>query len=254
MSLENPKTTGTVNLRYVVMSILNRMKDYSMRNYKYIAQIVIEGFTDLNLFHTTNIEVVYLYMDEAKTVNVPADFIDYIKVGVPYNGKLVVLTKDPNILLPREFQDGKDVGNIDATSVNSLSYFVSHFKDGKFIGGLYGLRGGINQAYYRFDKERRMFVFTGDIPNSEIVLEYISSGVSLSSATVIPRQAVKPLMSWTFWQMVEFDRKTPGNEKERRKRLYYEDVEELRSFEFTFTIDEYKDAMYKTFKQSPKRR
>jgi len=253
MSLETPKTAGIVNIRYVVMSILNRMNDYSMRNYKRIAQFVIEGFTDLNLYHTTNIEVVYLYMDSAKLVSVPADFIDWLKVGMPINGKLVTLTKDDSILLPRKFQDGVDVGNIDNTTNNTVTYFSSHFKNGKFVGGLYGLRGGINRAYFRYDEERRQFAFTGDVPLSQIVLEYVSSGVSLSSSTIIPRQAVKPLINWTFWQLVEYDPMISGNEKERKKKLYYEDVSELRALEYTPTMDEYRDAMYKTIKQTPKR-
>lgn len=254
MSLETPKTTGIVNIRYVVMSVLNRMNDYSMRNYKRIAQFVIEGFTDLNLYHTTNVEVVYLYMSAAKVVDVPPDFIDWIKVGIPYQGKLRTLTKDDLILKPRKFQDGKDVGNIDATLTNQASYFSSHFKNGKFVAGLYGLRGGVNRAYFRYDEERRQFIFTGDVPLSEIVLEYVSTGVSLSSSTIIPRQAVKPLVNWTFWQMAEYDSSVPGSEKDRKKHLYYEDVSELRALYFTPTKDEYRDVMYKTIKQTPRRR
>lgn len=254
MSLETPKTTGIVNIRYVVMSILNRMNDYSMRNYKRIAQIVIEGFTDLNMYHTTNIEVVYLYMDSAKLVSVPADFIDWLKVGMPIGGKLVTLTKDDNILLPRKFTDGKDVGNVDATLTGKVTYFASHFKNGKFVGGLYGLRGGINRAYFRYDKEKRQMIFAGDVPLSEIVLEYVSSGVNLSSSTIIPRQAVKVLRNWTFWQLAEHDSTVTLGEKDRKMKIYEGDVSELRALEHTPTMDEYRDAMYKTIKQTPKRR
>jgi len=254
MSLETPKTAGIVNIRYVVMSVLNRMNDYSMRNYKRIAQFVIEGFTDLNLYHTTNIEVVYKYMSAAKTIDVPPDFVDWTKVGIPIAGKLRTLTKDDAILKPRKFEDGKDVGNIDASEPNFATYFTSHFKHGKFVGGLYGLRGGINRAYFRYDEEKRQFIFTGDVPQSEIVLEYISSGVALSSSTVIPRQAVKPLVNWVFWQLAEYDSSVHPTEKERKKILYYEDVNELRAFQYTPTMDEYRDAMYKTIKQTPKRR
>ncbi len=254
MSLATPKTAGIVNIRYVVMSVLNRMNDYSMRNYKRIAQFVIEGFTDLNLYHTTNVEVEYLYMSAAKVVDVPPDFIDWTKVGIPYQGKLRTLTKDDLILKPRKFSDGKDVGNIDATLTNKAHYFSSHFKNGKFVAGLYGLRGGINRAYFRYDEEKRQFLFTGDVPRSEIVLEYVSTGVKLSSSTIIPRQAVKPLVNWTFWQLVEYDSSVPANEKERKKMLYYEDVNELRAFQYTPTMDEYRDAMYKTIKQTPRRR
>jgi len=254
MSLANTKTAGLVNLKFVVMSYLNRINDYSMRNYKRLAQIVIEGFTDLNLYHTTNIEVEYLYMDEAKIVNVPSDFIDWVKVGIPVNGKLVTLTKRKNMLLPRKFPDGKDVGHLDSADPGNVSSFVSHFKGGKYVGALYGMSGGYNVAYFRYDEEMRQFIFTPEVPRSEIVLEYVSSGVSLTSSTTIPRPAVKPLLSWTHWQLGEFDKRIPGHEKTRREKLYDRDVMELRSFVFTPTMDEYRDIMYKMLKQSPKRR
>jgi len=37
-------------------------------------------------------------------------------------------------------------------------------------------------------------------------------------------------------------------------KIYEGDVSELRAFEHTPTMDEYRDAMYKTIKQTPKRR
>ncbi len=253
MSTESPKTAGYVSIRYVVMSILNRRKDYTMRHYKHIAQLVIEGFTSLNMFHLPNIEVEYLYMTSNKRVSVPLDFVDWIKVGVPINGKLRVLTKDDKILLPREFSDGADVGNADAVNVNQNVFFTDHFNGGQYVGGLYGMRGGVNTAYYRYDEESRQFVFTGNIPRSEVVLEYISSGVSLSGSTVIPRIAHMPLVTYVDWWEAENDRRVSLGEKERKKRNHFEEVEAARSFVSTPTIEEYKDSLYRSMKQTAKR-
>ena len=44
MSLDVPKTPGLVTIRYIVMSILNRMEDYTMKKYKRLVQIAIEGY------------------------------------------------------------------------------------------------------------------------------------------------------------------------------------------------------------------
>ncbi len=254
MSLENTKTQGFVTIRYIVMSILNRLKEYSMRDYKYIAQLVIEGFTDLNMYHlSNNVEVQYLYMTAAKTVSVPTDFIDWIKVGITINGKIMALTKDDSIALPRKFEDGKDVGNIDASNINQYVVFTDHFRRGRYVGGMYGMRGGVNQAYYRYDAERRQFIFTGNIPRSEIVLEYISSGVSLTSSTVIPRVAHQPLVYYFMWQRVEFDPRVSESVKARKQALYDQEVEKARYFTSAPTIEEYRDSLYKSIKQTAKR-
>lgn len=252
MSLENPKTTGTTTILYVVKSVQNRLRKYTMREYKYLEQIIIECYTNLNIFHLNNIEVVYLRMSDAKTVDLPADFIDYTKIGIPINGKLKVLTKNQNILLPREFEDGEEVGNTDnSTSTDTSSiYFVGHFRHGRYVGGLYGAPGGRDQAYYRVDKEMRTIAFTGSVPRSEIVLEYISSGVKLSGQTIIPRECVGLLQNYAQWHYYLSNKDSRYREF---KNEYYGDVEEIRAFQTMFTKDEYLQHVYKHSRQSPKR-
>ena len=254
MSNEAPRTLGTTTINYVVMSILNRLRDYSMRDYSYIQQLVIEGYTELSLWHLENIEVVYLRMSAAKTVDLPADFVDYVKIGIPVQGRIRVLTQDKSILFPRKLEDGADVGNTDDPDTpTGAIYFVDHFRGGQFVGGLYGLTGGVDQAYYRIDKERRQIVFSGSVTRSEIVLEYISSGVNLQGTTVIPREAVPALRQYVLWQMIENDPKVNGNEKERKKQQYEEQVEALRSFQYIITPEEYKRMVYRSTKQGIKR-
>lgn len=249
-----PKTLGTTTINYVVMSVLNRLKDYSMRHYSFLEQICIEGYTDLNLWHLDNIEVVYLRMSDAKTVDLPPDYVDYLKIGVPMAGKLRVLTNHEKILFPREFGDGEPVGNADDDGgTQDALYFTNHFRNGQFVAGLYGLPGGIDQAWYRIDREERQIVFSGSIPRSEVVLEYISSGVGLSTSTVIPREAVPALRAYLLWQLIENDSKVSATEKERKKAQYEEQLHALDFFQSAFTADEYKRHVLKHTRQSPKR-
>jgi len=46
MSIESPKIPAVVTVRYVVMSVLNRLQDYSMKQYLRLTQIAIEGFSE----------------------------------------------------------------------------------------------------------------------------------------------------------------------------------------------------------------
>ena len=243
-------------MRYVVMSILNRIKDYTTRDFYHYMQLAIEGFTELSLWHLDSVEVMYLTMSEAKIVNLPADFIDYVKIGIPINGKLRVLTRHDKLLFPRTFEDGTPVGNADAddtVDAASLVYFADHFRGGQYVGGLYGMPGGVDDAYYRFDRERRTIIFSGSVPRSEIVLEYISSGVKTGGSTLIPREAVPALRTYILWQTAEYNRNISLAEKERAKRLHEEEVAALRSFQDIFTADEYRRLVWGTSRQTIKR-
>lgn len=255
MSTENPKTPGTTTINYVVMSVLNRLRDYSMRHYSHLEQVLIEGYKDLNLWHLDNIEVVYLRMSEAKTVDVPGDFVDWLKIGIPMHGKLRVLTNNDSILFPRTFSDGAPVGNTDDTygGISENIYFTDHYRDGQFVGGLYGMPGAADQAFYRFDREKRTIIFSGSIPRGEIVLEYISTGVKLQGTTVIPQEAVSALRAYALWQLIEDDPKVGAGQKERKKEQYEEQLHALNFFQSAFTADEYRRHVYKHSRQSTKR-
>lgn len=259
MSTAIPKTPGLVTIRYVIMSVLNRLQDYTLKKYKFLCQLAIEGFgEEFALYHIgLSSEIVYLHMSAAKTVNLPADYIDYVRIGYPVNGKLRVITKHDSILLPRTFDDtGVAVGNTDSGDTEGVSnaiFFSEHFRNGQFIGGLYGLPGGIDECYYRVDMENRQIVFSGTTPRSEIVLEYVSTGLKPDGSSLIPREVVAPLRNYVLWHMVENDPRVAYNERERRKREFNESVSALRSFENSFTKDEYLHSCYSTYRQSPQR-
>ena len=268
MSVESPKIAGLVSTRYVVMSVLNRMNTYDMKQYLRLMQICIEGITEMNLFNTKqSIEVVYLHMSAAKTVQLPADYINYRKIGFPDSGKLVVLTKHDSLLLPRTFfgsiiddvfvaDTGDEVGNADAGNeigTSSRIYFSPHYRNGAYVGSLYGIRGGIDTAYYRIDVEERQIVFSGSTPRSEIVLEYISTGQKSDGSSLIPREVVPALRTYVLWQKDENDPRIAYNAKERLKTQHEEEVAALRSFNNSFTADEYYRMVWGSSYQSPKR-
>lgn len=259
MSNISPKSSGLVTPRYIVMSVLNRLNTYDFKSYKRLMQICLEGFSELNLFHiSAGLEVIYSHMSLAKTVSLPADYINWNRVGFPINGKLRVITNRDNILLPRIYDDTSAVvGNADeGNEIGSISngiYFSPHFHNGRYIGALYGLPGGIDQAYFRIDIENRQIVFSGSTPRSEIVLEYTSSGLKTDGSSLIPREAVPALRTYILWAKDENDPRIAYNAKERLKRVHEEEVEALRSFTNSFTAEEYLRMYYSTVHQAPKR-
>ncbi len=263
MSTAIPKTAGLVTIRYIVASTLNRLGDYTMKQYMRMSQICIECFSEeMAIFHIGNtIEVIYTHMSTAKIVTLPSDYIQWRKVGYPSEGKLKVITHDNNILLPRVFDDtGEAIGNyygaaIGASNLTNAVFFTDHWKNGQFIGGLFGLPGGIDECSFRVDEESspRQMVFFGSTPRSEVVIEYLGTGLKPAGGSLIPRECVAPLRNYILWQMVENDSRVAYNAKERAKRQYEESIEALRSFKLSFTASEYLQMLYSSYRQSPKR-
>ena len=87
-------TNGFVNLDYAVNQCLVDIEDYDMAQYQRFLQFANLGYTDLNLFVTQNVKVAYLKINDNKTVDLPNDFMDYLKIGVEIN-----LNENSNVLL-----------------------------------------------------------------------------------------------------------------------------------------------------------
>jgi len=259
MSLTSPKSSGLVTIRYVVMSVLNRLQDYSLKQYMRLSQIAIEGFSEeLSLFHLdTGMEVVYLHMSLAKTCALPSDYIKWNKIGYPINGQFKVITHSDSVLLPRVFDDtGDAIGHTTVNNSTALAgaiYFQDHYRNGQYVGGLYGMPGGIDVAGFRVDRENRQLVFSGETPRSEIVLEYISSGLKSGGGSLIPRECVAALRTYILWKKDENDPRIAYNAKVRLEDQHEKEIAALRSFNLSFTKDEYLQMVYGSYYQAPKR-
>ena len=257
MSNDNPKLKGFVTLQNIVSNVLNDKNIYSKENYKRYMQWVIRAYTQLNLYNLDSIEVDYLTMSDSGAVSLPDDYIKYTKIGVCSSGRVVVLGLNKDLCTPRGAECGIDINDYfnssDPDIVSDGYYFAPHYRSGSYIPKLYGYTGGFAESYYKVDGERRQIQFSSSVNRNEIVLEYISSGISLSGVTYIPRQAVEPLIAFCHWQEAKFDAKTPVTKLRELKNDYLEEETKLTFFENAPTIQEIQDAMYSTWSQTPKR-
>lgn len=247
-------TSAVKTLRQVVMSVLDDKRVYTMEDYDHLLKLAIEGYSDFKMYNLRSIDVVYLRPNSANIVELPPDCIDYSKIGIVMNGQVINLGLNNSIALDRAEKCGQPIhlfNNAAFPTTLGGYYYAPHFYGGRQVDTLYGLGGGFRRGYYRVDLERRQIQLQGDVPRCEIVLEYLSSGIKPGS--VIPLQAFIPLKNWLHWQDIEFDKRVPMGEKERKKRLYEESVEKMRVFEYSRTLSEYLDGFYSTTGQTPKR-
>lgn len=228
------KTSGYVNLNYVVNSVLMDMDEYTTSKRKKILQYAIFGMTELNIFVLPSVEVAYLKQNDDFTVDLPDDYMDYIKVAVEVGdgdqSRIVTLTLNNTLPLP----------NVDKLKIcpnscvdeptltlNGTDYFVpgfgyyfaQHYRNGQYVGEMFGLGGGIGLMQYRIDIKNRQIIFDQLFPGGEIVLEYKSTGIKTDGTTTIPRQAVAALRSYIKWQLAENNDKLALSAKEEKENF-----------------------------------
>lgn len=252
-------TSGLVTLRYVVSSALNRI-GLDVKFTEKLMQIAIEGFTEMNMFITKTFKVSTIDVNpNTNLAQLPSDYIDFLRIAITINGKLYTLTRNEQLILPRTDDCGSETNlnpRVQNTDLyNSQEDIVDVEADVllSLIAHHYGTSGGANCAYYRIDEERRLIVFQGRVPNNQFILEYISSGVSVDTETLIPRECVPALRDYVIWQSIENDTRVPMNEKERKKAQYEKSIDYLVAFQNSFSVETYRDIIYETSRQTPKR-
>lgn len=256
MSILTPKITGYVNLSYCVAMVEMDRQDYSGRLREIMTQYAIHRWSQRAMTKNQNVEVVYLEMDAQGIVDISTltDFVDYVKIGIPVNGKIWILSKNKKILKRRdELSAEQDAlifnNNTDTLPVDYGYYFAGHYVNGQYINGLFGFGGGLSRSYFTFDEEKMEFQFDSVVPRSEIILEYTSTGVKVTGATTIPRIYVDDIREYIHWQLNEHDPRINRFDKDRKKQNFIEAENIVDSHLMRFNSDDYYNMMYSTTKQ-----
>jgi hypothetical protein len=236
-------TPGFVPLAQVVHSFLNATGIYSKVNYKRFLRIVAENYSDININGTALFKTVNIVVGATNTIPWPSDYIDYVRIGVGFSGKIFTLTKNEAIVGVDAISCGEDIGDANLTDPIQNDWY-SH----------YSASGGKNFMYYRSDKETRRIIFDGDGVGRTIILQYISSGVSVDGETMIPASMLKMLRKYLHWVLMDYDmtNKYPQSKIETARRDFYIFKEEYERFDTTFTADEFIDALRQSYSQGIK--
>ena len=232
-----------VPISKVVHSYLNATGIYSKVNYKRFLQIVLENYADLNINNTAGFNSGRFIINQVNCVPFPLDYIDYVRIGVPVAGQIETLTANDAIITPKAITCGVEVADSDLSTPISNDWIVH-----------YGSTGGRNFMYYKSDKINRQIVFEGDGIGREVVIQYITTGINMSGATMIPVELVKVLRKYLHWVYMDFDmlNKFPQNKIEAARRDFYHFLNEFERQELSFTAEEFIDAIRQGYKQTIK--
>ena len=245
MSLEDKKLNGWTTISEIAFDYKNQKGEPGMASFFRYANLIIRGITYLNFRNPTNVDHVELIPNALNIVDLPSDYVDYTKVAVKIKGRLMKLTPNENIDLPLDVDCGEPDRDVEESDSNIPDYTISN----------YGIRGAASGTYFKIDKQRNQLIIEGSLPvgNNVIHLDYITSGVSLTTNTVIPLQCREALVTWLAWKDIEYDRTFSLPEKKEREHQFGVACEELDNFDLRFTAEELLDEFYASSMQTPKR-
>lgn len=240
------ETPAVISLEQVAASYANAKGEYGKQNvYRYL-QILIEGLSEWNIFNSVRKVNWYAGVVNAQgVVDWPSDMIDYIRIGVYVDGLVYTLTRNDNMDIPIGMECGQVTG-VDAPTLFPIAeplYWNWTTVD-------YASSGGHNFAYYRTDKENRRTVFKGDTVGRQVIIEYVSSGVSLSGETFVPAELMQYLKLYLNWQLKLY---SDSKDTEYFAREFSIKKGEMKNFQWAFRPDEFLDMIRATFTRAIKR-
>jgi hypothetical protein len=252
-----PNRSGLVTINYCVSRYLNESGNFDPKpnEYKRLSQLAIDGFLDLNIWQPHSVKTTKLQVNEAFNAALPKDYVRYTKIGLNKGGRFYTLTKDDTILPANEYGPEGAIPLNRSPKQPDLPFLeeVTEFSGGQYVGGLYSQVGGVNENYYRVDRERGLIMLSNKIGKCELLLEYISTGITTNSDVIVPIECAATISAYMHKVIAENDPRVPMNMKMKRDDDYNRAYDKLLTVRTMFTMDEYLDMVYSTSHQSVKR-
>lgn len=250
------------NLNYVASLVQLDLEDFTTHRRTKILQYCIDCYKAvLNYKVNANVNVAYLTPNDVNNAPWPLDYEYYTKIGMNIGGQIVTLTLNPDIPLSRKYDCGVealDKATINWNAFNPNAYgdigfdFAPHYRNGQFVGEMYGIGGGFNElGYFRVDKKMKQFQFF-NVPKTEIILEYVGDD-KVNGGTLIPYMDVASIRTYVHWQLLEHKMGIPQSEKDRKFWTHNSELAKRVKLEFAPTMSDFLDVCYEGYKSSPKR-
>ena len=235
-------TPGWITIEHVVQSYMNEIGDPDMDNFERFAQIVIEGISDLNIYHFYKVTTYLATVNDIGVVKLPPDYIDYLVIGRVINGRVEPLGRNDRIALPAK----ETCGIMQDYSGRTAGIYYPSWQE-------YTQGGGWAYGQYRIDKEKRLIVLQHtQLRGEEIYIEYVSTGISVDGKTMIDR-AMLPVVK-EYLNYILIDRSSaPANEKQRAYYMFGEKFKRYSRKRQKVTASEILDAIRSGYTMGPKR-
>jgi hypothetical protein len=234
---------------YIDEAELSQAKYFKLRN------IAFRGMTQLGLNFFYQIRSVKLPVSDTLTVALPANYLNYSKVGVfnskgeviPlwYNQKLTTYSD----LLPGRLTKTQDSTLFDVNIANSTWY---NYWDGGVYTNLYGIPSGAPFAgSFKIDPANGVILLDENFSYDYVCLEYLGSpSEDEESATPIPIQFKEAMIAYLSWVDIKSlpsgRRGNLGDKRDRKHDFYNERKNAIAAWKATHLEEAHQASMEQT--------
>jgi len=182
-------------------------------------EFAIDGYRYLNLSTIKNgFKIVKIAPNALNRYDFPSDMEEFVGIGIPYKGTIWPLTRRDEIIPTTTLVQGDDT--LDSTAGEGVDLPIAQSDT------VYS-EGGVNAyGYYTLDEEHREFIIVSS-SLTEVLLSYISSGISNTDVTYIPGKCIPVLEAYILWQDKVYTLPSDLNVSREYERLFGDRIKEL---------------------------
>lgn len=198
-----PQHQQWVSLDETINSYIDEAEQ-SVHKYFRLWQIAFRGLSEMGLDFFYQIKSVKLPINANKTVNIPADYLQYSKVGVlnevgeiipvRYNNKLTLYADQS----PDRIEKTQDNTILDTLNNNSPIWY--NYWNGYMYGPVYGVPSGAPfVGSFKIDEHAGIILLNEDWAFEYLMLEYVASPKQ-GEQYYLPIQFKEALISYLRWK------------------------------------------------------
>lgn len=202
---------------------------YTLHYYIQALKSASDCLRELTFDTLQNVNTVNLTLSDSGSADLPCDYVDFVKVGVPYSQYVRPLVQKDSI---NRLQNKDTSGNpipysnaIDVTYGDTVSvppFFESDYinDNGEPLGRLFGFNAGWIQDGFKILRERGQIQVDQQLCATSTYLEYISDGQCSDNATKVHPYAQKTIEAYILWQFKQHSRAYGSQERELAKNEF----------------------------------
>lgn len=226
--------------------------------YARLLQIAITGLKDLYYDRPGLTKFTTITIEDNDTALLPNDYIDYVRIGVCFNGTVFALGENAN-MCPPEFDD---CGNTEICQPHERTgsvadgYFYSwpYTENMQLAGKQWGVGGGNNGiGYYKVWPEHGFISLQArDTQFDSIILEYVADPEEIDGEFMVHEYDVEPIKAWMYWKYYQRNLNVALSQKEEARYAYGREKKKAMQRHGRFSANEFMQAIRAGYKSSPK--
>lgn len=212
-------------------------RNYPMHWYLQFLHYGIQAMRELNFDVMQNIKSVRLPVSSYKAVTLPCDFVDYVRIGNELGEYIMKWGEKKSFNRLNDFDaNGNKIPYPDADAANGMlpntweSYYYSLYVNdkGEHLGRIFNNKPSFPNSFMVI-RERNEIQLDTSYAGKEIVVDYISDGLTTDASNAIHPYAAAAIEAYIIMKMKEHSRAYNISERQLAQQEWYNQLRILRA-------------------------